>query len=223
MQLAQMLEIQPGVTAIIGAGGKTTLLLAMAAELSARARVIVCTTTKILPPQTMPVLLDDAAWCAPELLRASGAVCLGQRAACGKLAAPPVFMTQMAQWADYVLVEADGAKRLPAKAHAAQEPVIPPEAGQTIEVFGLSALGQPVDAAVHRAGLYAAHLGVSPQTILTPGLAAAHLSWEGLSTRVLLNQADVPQGRALARQMAARLDVPVCMASLREGWAECLY
>ena len=49
MQLRRMLGIQPGLTAIIGGGGKTTLLYALAHELSQTARVIVCTTTHILP------------------------------------------------------------------------------------------------------------------------------------------------------------------------------
>ena len=70
--------------------------------------------------------------------------------------------------------------------------------------------------------VYAKNLGVSPDTILTPQLAAAHLNLEALHTRVLLNQADVPDGRELAREMAEELQTPVCMASLREEWAECL-
>ena len=34
-------------------------------------------------------------------------------------------------WRTIVIVEADGARRLPLKAHAAHEPVVPPEANQT--------------------------------------------------------------------------------------------
>lgn len=58
MQLRRMLGIQPGLTAIIGGGGKTTLLYALARELSQTARVIVCTTTHILPPEHLPCLTD---------------------------------------------------------------------------------------------------------------------------------------------------------------------
>ena len=57
MELSAALCIRPGVTAIIGSGGKTTLLYALARVLSADARVLVCTTTHILPPEHMPVLL----------------------------------------------------------------------------------------------------------------------------------------------------------------------
>ncbi|MFR3878481.1 MAG: hypothetical protein ACLTYW_10430 [Collinsella sp.] len=44
----------------------------------------------------------------------------------GKLSAPAEPLNELAQRFDYVLAEADGSKRLPLKAHAAWEPVIPP-------------------------------------------------------------------------------------------------
>ena len=47
MNLSEALQIRPGVTAIIGGGGKTTLMERLAHELSGKARVIVCTTTHI--------------------------------------------------------------------------------------------------------------------------------------------------------------------------------
>ena len=46
------LGIKPGLCAIIGSGGKTSLLLRLAGELPGR--VLVCTSTRILPP---PLLL----------------------------------------------------------------------------------------------------------------------------------------------------------------------
>ena len=54
MNLSEALQIRPGVTAIIGGGGKTTLMERLAHELSGKARVIVCTTTHIYPEKTMP-------------------------------------------------------------------------------------------------------------------------------------------------------------------------
>ena len=221
MELAKLLQIQPGVTALIGSGGKTSTMLALADELGRTARVIVCTSTRILPPDGLPLLGADAAR-APEVLGAHGVVCIGQAAEKGKLAAPEVSFQQLMQWAEFVLVEADGSKRLPVKAHEPYEPVVPPEANQTIALFGLSGLGKPIREVAHRAELYAKNLGVLPDTILTPQLAVAHLNLEALHTRVLLNQADVPGGRALARAMAEELQTPVCMASIREEWAECL-
>ena len=57
MELAKALDVRKGVTAIIGAGGKTTLLLALARELAQSARVIITTTTHIYPPPGLPCLI----------------------------------------------------------------------------------------------------------------------------------------------------------------------
>ena len=54
MNLSEALQIRPGVTAIIGGGGKTTLMERLENELSGKARFIFCTTTHIYPEKTMP-------------------------------------------------------------------------------------------------------------------------------------------------------------------------
>ena len=54
MQFCQLLQIPRGVTAIIGSGGKTTLLYLLARELSHTGSVIVTTTTHIFPPDGLP-------------------------------------------------------------------------------------------------------------------------------------------------------------------------
>ena len=141
MTLTELLNIRPGVTAVIGSGGKTTLLRTLGTELAeVGGRVLLCTTTKILPFPGLPCACDRA-----ELddLAASRLLCAGMPLENGKLTVPEIPMAELAARFDYVLVEADGSARLPLKAHASHEPVIPPEAGQTICVFGLSALGRP--------------------------------------------------------------------------------
>ena len=88
MKLQKALEIQPGVTAIIGGGGKTTLMECLAEELSAQARVIVCTTTHIYPEQNMPCLVSTSeAEIAAELAR-TRCVCVGSVSESGKYSAP---------------------------------------------------------------------------------------------------------------------------------------
>lgn len=49
MELRELLEIGPGLTALIGGGGKTTLMYHLASELRQQGTVLVCTTTKIWP------------------------------------------------------------------------------------------------------------------------------------------------------------------------------
>ena len=141
MELAKALDVRKGVTAIIGAGGKTTLLLALARELAQAARVIVTTTTHIYPPDDFPCLLQPGEAEIAAALEKHPCVCVGKPAKEGKITAADVPVRTLAELADYVLVEADGAHGRPAKAHADYEPVVPPEANQTILVFGLSALG----------------------------------------------------------------------------------
>ncbi len=215
MELAKALEIRRGVTAIIGSGGKTTLMLTLARELSAAARVIVTTTTHIYPPSGMRCLMQPSAAEIAEALAEHPCVAVGSPAREGKLAAAEIPMAVLAELADYVLVEADGAHGFAAKAHADYEPVVPPEANQTILVFGLSALGQPIADCVHRAELFAARYGTPKGTLLTPQLAAECLNGDTPHTRVLLNQADTPERAALAREMCGYLAAPTCIAALQ--------
>ena len=77
MRFADALCIRPGVTAIIGGGGKTTLMERLAQELSARARVIICTTTHILPEKTIPCLVSPSARAISDALAQSACVCVG--------------------------------------------------------------------------------------------------------------------------------------------------
>ena len=222
VNLSEALQIRPGVTAIIGGGGKTTLMERLAHELSGKARVIVCTTTHIYPEKTMPCLVSPAQAEIAAALEKSPCICVGAWSENGKFGPPELPVGTLARLADYVIVEADGAKRLPLKAHAAHEPVIPPEANQTILVVGASGFGRPMCETVHRAPLAAQALGVPEDTVVTPVLWARFLEHEHLHTRVLVNQADLPQGRELARRLAAGLCCPVCAAALQKEWIECL-
>lgn len=53
--LASALKIEPGITAIIGSGGKSTLLKALGLELMrAGGRVLLCTTTRMFPVAGVP-------------------------------------------------------------------------------------------------------------------------------------------------------------------------
>ena len=222
MKLSEALDVRSGVTAIIGGGGKTTLMECLAAELAAQARVIVCTTTHIYPEQTMPCLISPTEAEVRAALARAGCVCVGSVSENGKFSVPELPFRTLCALAGYVLVEADGAKHLPLKAHAAHEPVVPPEANQTILVVGASGFGKPMRESVHRAPIAAQALGVGEDTIVTPELWADFLNFEALHTRVLVNQAENEQEQTTARALAAGLHCPVCMAALQKGWIECL-
>lgn len=222
MKLSEALRVQPGVTAIIGGGGKTTLMECLAAELSAQARVIVCTTTHIYPEQNMPCLVSPTEAEVEAELARTRCVCVGSVSESGKFSAPELPFRTLCAMADFVIVEADGAKRLPLKAHASHEPVIPPEANQTILVVGASGFGRPMRESVHRAPIAAQALEVDEDTAVSPELWAKFLNLEALHTRVLVNQAENEQEQKAAKTLAAGLSCPVCMAALQKEWVECL-
>ena len=219
MELARLLDIRPGVTAVIGGGGKTTLLRTLGEELPGR--VLLCTTTKIYPFANLPCARTRRELDA--LRRTHRLLCAGTDVAgTGKLTTPEVPMAELASWFDYVLVEADGSAGRPLKAHAPHEPVIPPESEQTICVVGASGFGRPIREAAHRPERYASLAGVSLETHASPETEGAVLRGEGLHQRVYINQVETPRDLAAAGALASLLDCPVLAGSLlRREYAVC--
>lgn len=220
--LHELLEIRRGITAVIGGGGKTTLLQVLGRELSRVGTVILSTSTKIYPMPDMENFTD-----APEETIQSAAlknrlICVGTPTPQGKLAAPQTAFSRLAELADFVLVEADGSNGRPLKAHLPYEPVIPPGANQVICVVGMSAMGEPINTCAHRPELYAAIAGCRTDDIAVPELAARVLKREHLHTRAFLNQVHSVEEYQLAYQFAQLLPCPVAAGSLREGIYLCL-
>lgn len=201
-ELYRRLEIEKGVTAVIGSGGKTSLLLRLCRELPGT--VILCTSTRIYPMEGLPLVTEAMGTLPFEKL------CTGTPAEHRKLSAPVQPFEELVRLADYVIVEADGSRGLPLKAHLDHEPVIPACARQTIQVVGLWGLGKPVLAAAHRPARYAALCGTSVEQPVTPEMAARVIQAEGLCHRVLLNGSSGPE----AERLAALLHVPCDIVSL---------
>lgn len=237
--LASALRIEPGITAIIGSGGKSTLLKTLGLELMrAGDRVLLCTTTHMFPVAGVPWdgsnrRLDAAPW-KPGALHAPGCTCeacagLARGSICqagvldpetGKLSAPAEPLDQLSQRFDYVLAEADGSKRLPLKAHAAWEPVIPSDTANIVWIVGASGFGRPVDEAVHRPELFCERCGCEATDIATPERVARVLNAElqelGLSTaRIMLNQVDTLNDPTMADRFEAALNRPIIATSLK--------
>ena len=188
MQLYERLGVPCGVTAVIGSGGKTTLLRTLSRELPGT--VILTTTTHILPFEGVPLLTAPTEDEVRAALARSRVLCLGTPVAEGKLTAPALPFSVLADAADYVIVEADGSKRLPLKAHASHEPVIPENTRKTVCVVGASGFGKPVEQTVHRPELFCARTGAHMSGIVTPELAAQGIIAEHLADIVVLNQVE---------------------------------
>ena len=222
MEIAPLLHVTRGVTALIGGGGKTMLLYTLAEELHRRGTVIVTTSTHIQRPEQYPVLPEGGKDAVAAALSENGVVCVAGRSPEGKLSAPALSFGALSELADFVLVEADGSKRLPLKAHAPHEPVIPPESGRTILMAGASGFGKPVRAAAHRPGLYARLAGCGADEPVTPEIAARVILAEGLGDEIIVNQSETPEARENARRLAENLPLPVFAGSLRRGEIVCV-
>ena len=124
-----------------------------------------------------------------------------------------------------VLVEADGSKRLPVKAPAPWEPVVPEGTDLVVGVVGLDALGRPMDErTVHRPQLFAAVTGCAPGDPIAWGhlvALARHPEglFKGVTCRrvVLLNKVDEAPFLPSPGQLAALGADLVLLSGAEEG------
>ena len=155
--LKEAFSISPKeVISLVGAGGKTTLMFALARELTnPKGVVITTTTTKIFPPSPIDAphvfTSSDHGEIIDFILKhgtglAHINLASGRSGATGKLLGiKPAVVRKLIDLDPVlcVIVEADGAAHRPLKApNPAYEPVIPPSTSLVIPVIGIEALGQ---------------------------------------------------------------------------------
>lgn len=210
MKFSEALNIRPGITAIIGGGGKTALMLTLAEELKGHG-VIICTTTRIYPPEDMPVIMENDICAVKDALKQHGAVCVGKMYG-EKLGPSDISIQQLAQAAAYVITEADGSKGMPLKAHGEHEPVIPYGA-DTVYVIGADGIGKTVAEAAHRPEIYAKTLRTDISHTVTPEDAAKLVDH---GSKVLFNKVDDETAAEYGRRFAAAFDGKTVIASLKK-------
>lgn len=128
MLLTEALQIPPSARCIcaVGAGGKTSLLYELAEEYRQKGkRVLLITTTKMYLPEKDGVL-DGTAEEIKEKLERDGFAVAGSVFSDEKMGPlPQAILDEVFSFADVVLVEADGSKRMPLKMPRQGEPVLP--------------------------------------------------------------------------------------------------
>ena len=156
----------------VGAGGKTTLLLGLGAELASAASVVMTTTTKMGADQ----LPNWATVCRTDTEVTDGIVGDGPVFVVDSVAGEKVMGVTSEHadalfaraGVDYVLVEADGARRRSLKAPAAHEPVIPETTTIVVAIAGLDAIGGRVGDVAHRPERVVALTGRTLDDLVAP-------------------------------------------------------
>ncbi len=163
--------------AIVGAGGKTTILRTLGEELAATGSRVVLTTTTMLAEDQVeePACWSDLpseveARLSPDvpLFVVAGRV-PGKVTGPSKTAVDRFFLETTV---DYVIVEADGARKMMIKAPAEHEPVIPEASTAVIITMGCDAIGRSIVDVAHRPDRVAALSGLTVDDLLTVDTAA---------------------------------------------------
>ena len=136
------------------------------------------------------------------------------------ISAPAEPLGELAQRFDYVLAEADGSKRLPLKAHAAWEPVIPSGTANIDWIVGASGFDKPINEAVHHPELFCVRCGCELTDTATPERVAQVLNAELRmlnlnNARIMLNQVDTLSDPTMADRLEAALGRPIVATSLK--------
>ena len=137
------------IISVVGGGGKTSLIFALADEfVKSGKKVIVTTTTKMYERE------DTCFFCQKEKiiksLNENKFAFVGKRAENGKITADFDDIDDILDLCDILLIESDGSHHMPFKVPNENEPVIYPKTDVVIGVCGLSSLGKEVRDVCHR-------------------------------------------------------------------------
>jgi len=166
--------------AIVGAGGKTTILHTLGRDLAAVGlKVILTTTTRMAPGQISESVCwsDDPTKVEEALTVDAPLFVLSDHDSDKVVGLEPAAVDGLftSTSVDHLIVEADGARTMSIKAPADHEPVIPDTSTMVIVVMGADALGQRLGTVAHRVERITALTGLTRDDRLTPEGAASVL------------------------------------------------
>ncbi len=219
-ELAERLGVgQTELVAFVGAGGKSSLLLGLGAELvAAGSQVIATPTTKMGAGQipTWATVCRTALEVIDTIEGGDPVFLVGDIDGDKVTGVAPELVDRMfaLKEVDYLLVEADGARGRSLKVPAPYEPVIPTSATRVVVVAGLDAVDRTIAATTHRPERVAALLGRALEDPVRPVDIARVLSdprggrWrvpEGARVTAALTKVTAGPTTAAAAQIAELL------------------
>ena len=214
------------VVALVGGGGKTTVMFRLAREIvETGGTAITTTTTRIfgaqiaLAPAHVPAADATRERIAAALAAHRHVLVIGPTdPSTGKADGVSVdLFRQLRAWfpSACILNEADGSRMRPFKAPAEHEPVIPAQTTLVVPVVGADIFGKPLDVDhVHRPELVSALSGAALGTPITPEIVARVLAHPeggrkgvpaGARVVAVINKVESLPDRNPARETAERL------------------
>ncbi len=227
MDLLDALNARGNVTCVVGAGGKKSMLYALAGALE---RAVVTATVRIPPFEAhvadLQVTDNPGAAVGPQTAWPLGLVRSHDRADRYRGYAPSEIDAFVSGLPDdvAVLVKADGARTRWFKAPAADEPQLPATADVVLPIASVRIVGERLDDEhVHRPERVAAITGLELGDRISAADVASVLTspdggWKGIDERAsvtvipVLNMVDTPalerRARHIASEIHERRDVP---------------
>ena len=180
MKLRDALGVCAGeVVVFVGAGGKSSAILALASEIARDGEsLLVAPTTKMfleeadrIGPVVTSESFEELSSMIEETIAETRAVVAGRellsKKRVGGLEAS--WISPLSSLADVVLIEADGSRRRPLKGTSSHEPVLPDALDLVVAVGNVVALGKPVNEEfVHRPEAFSELTGVGSEQSITP-------------------------------------------------------
>ena len=223
MNFSKLLGINKGVICVIGGGGKTTLIDILAHEISDCSKVIVATTTHMYPLNDIRLISSPCSYKDLEAaFEYTNVIQTGLLDDNGKLTPSDVALSDTLLVADYVLLEADGSKGKPLKAHLQHEPVIPKETSLVIEVVGSDGFNKKISSVCHRYERFCELCKSKPDDVVTPERLASVLQAESLSDVIFVNKVEDDQSMLFAEELKMIISRKICAGSLHKGEGICL-
>lgn len=209
------------ITAVVGAGGKTTLIHTLAEAYRAEGKKVFVTTTTHMFQEPDTLLTGDAQVIIQQL-EETGYAMAGIH--CGEKisALPQEIYAAVCAYADEVLVEADGSKHYPIKFPNETEPVIPENAEKMIVACGLHALGRPAKDAAFRLEQVKQCLNISEDTVITP-MHIQQLVRKGYIEKLMEQYPNTEiyaahDGSLYQRALASLLKADMDVSLIKEEW-----
>lgn len=239
MIFPQIEQAQDACVAILGGGGKTSLLHRLGSELAHHfPRVLITALTKSARHTEHDIFLlnDLLIDKIPAYFDQSNPLCImGSEAGPDKLSGiSTADLAHLWKMSDCTIFEADGARNLPLKAHLPHDPVVPAFANHVIILVGADVVNTTLtDGKIHRPDVFQEKWSIMSNTVLDADFIASVLtSPKGYHEKIqhptqgcyFVNKGDhYPEAaKELARAIRKQTDEPVFWGSVQGDFMEAI-